>query len=67
MIGNILQGTNWIITWKKIEEYNMTSNIMETNKIKENDNLNVLFRKLNLLNRKENKKMGGNIYHSGII
>ena len=67
MIGNILQGTNWIITRKKIEEYNMASNITETNKIKENDNLNVLFRKLNLLNKKENKKMGGNIYHSGII
>jgi hypothetical protein len=57
LIGNLLQGTEWIIKIETIKEYNLQS---ET--IKENSDLNILYKKLT--NKEYNK--GATIY-DGII
>ena len=48
-IGNLLQGTKWIISIKTVNKYNINSDIINTDKIKDNDNLNILFKKLTKL------------------
>lgn len=63
-IGSLLQGTEWIIKIKTIQEYNITSEIINTEKIKNNDNLNILFKKLKNLNIKELTQKGGNFCDS---
>lgn len=59
-IGNLLQGTKWIISIKTVKTYNINSDIISTDKIKDNDDLNILFKKLTKL--KEQNQKGGNIY-----
>ena len=66
-IGNLLQGTKWIISIKTVNKYNINSDIINTGKIKDNDDLNVLFKKLTKLNIKEQYQKGGNIYDGGIL
>ena len=61
-IGNLLQGTKWIISIKTIKTYNINSDIINTDKIKDNDDLNILFKKLTKLNIKEQNQKGGNLY-----
>jgi hypothetical protein len=63
-IGSLLQGTEWIIKIKTIQEYNITCEIIHTEKIKNNDNLNILFKKLKNLNIKELNQKGGNFCDS---
>jgi hypothetical protein len=67
LIGNLLQGTKWIISIKTVYKYNINSDIINTDKIKDNDDLNILFKKLTKLNIKELNQKGGNVYDSGII
>ena len=67
IIGNLLQGTEWIIKINSIKNYDINSEIIKIDKIKENTDLNILFRKLTKLNNKEIKKQGGNVYKDGII
>ena len=64
IVGNLLNGTKWIIKKKYILKYNINSEIIKIEKIKNNDNLNILFKKLNKLNIKELNQKGGNIYES---
>lgn len=66
-IDNLLQGTKWIISIKTVNKYNINSDIINTNKIKDNDDLNILFKKLTKLNIKEQNQKGGNIYNGGIF
>jgi hypothetical protein len=67
IIGNLLQGTEWIIKINSIKNYDINSEIIKIDKIKENTDLNILFKKLTKLNNKEIKKQGGNVYKDGII
>ena len=66
-IGNLLQGTKWIISIKTVNKYNINSDIINTDKIKDNDDLNILFKKLTKLNIKEQNQKGGNIYNGGVF
>jgi len=66
-IGNLLKGTKWIILVKTIKTYNINSDIINTDKIKDNDDLNILFKKLTKLNIKEQNQKGGNLYNGGIF
>jgi hypothetical protein len=66
-IGNLLQGTKWIISIKTVNNYNINSDIIDTEKIKDNDDLNKLFNKLTKLNIKEQNHKGGNVYNGGIL
>jgi len=62
LIGNLLQGTEWIIKIETIKEYNLQSEIINIEKIKGNSDLDILYKKLT--NKESNK--GATIY-DGII
>ena len=66
-IGTLLQGTEWIIKIDSIKNSTINSIIKNIEKIKENNDLNKLFKKLVTLNNNESKKNGGNIYDGGLI
>ena len=66
-IGNLLHGTKWIISIKIVETYNITSQILNTEKMKGNNDLNKLFTKLTKLNMKEENQKGGNVYDGSIL
>lgn len=66
-IGTLLQGTKWIISIKTVKTYNINSQIINTEKMKENDDLNKLFTKLTKLNIKEENQKGGNVYDRSIL
>jgi hypothetical protein len=66
-IGTLLQGTKWIISIKTVKTYNINSQIINTEKMKENDDLNKLFTKLTKLNMKEENQKGGNVYDGSIL
>jgi hypothetical protein len=62
LISTLLNGTKWIIPIKTIQNYGVNSEITETKKIKDNNDLNKLFKKLNKLNIKELNQKGGNFW-----
>jgi len=66
-IGNLLLGTKWIISIKTVKTYNITSQILNTEKMEGNDVLNKLFTKLTKLNMKEENQKGGNVYDGSIL
>ena len=62
LIGTLLNGTKWIIPIKTIQNYNVHSEITESKKIKVNNDLNSLFKKLDKLNIKEIYQKGGDFW-----
>jgi hypothetical protein len=64
-IGQSLQNTEWIIEKKIIENYDINSIIIDTGKIKNHKNLNILHKKLQIIKKKENEKRGGAIFLRG--
>ena len=62
LIGTLLNGTKWIIPIKAIKNYNVQFEITEIEKIKANNDLNILFKKLNKLNIKELNQKGGDFW-----
>jgi len=62
LIGTLLNGTKWIIPIETIKNYNVDYEITETEKIKGNNILNVLYKKLNKMNIKILNQKGGNFW-----
>ena len=66
-IGNSLQGTEWIIEKSTIENYNINATIIDTGKIKNHKNLDILYKKLEIIKKKEDEKKGGGVFSRGYI
>jgi len=66
-IGNSLQGTKWIIEKSTIENYDINSIIIDTGKIKNHKNLDILYKKLEIIKKKEDEKKGGGVFSRGYI
>jgi hypothetical protein len=64
-IGNSLQGLEWIIEKKIIENYDLNTIIIESEKITKHTNLKLLYNKLEKIKIKEDKKKGGGIFNNG--
>ena len=62
LIGTLLNGTKWIISIETIKNYNVDYEITETEKIKSNNILNVLYKKLNKMNIKILNQKGGDFW-----
>ena len=65
LIGNSLQGTNWIIEKNAIEKYDINPIIIDTQKITKHTDVKLLHHKLEKIKRREDKQKGGGIYNNG--
>jgi hypothetical protein len=66
-IGNLLQGNEWIIEKSIIENYNINAIIIDTGKIRNHKNLDLLYKKLEIIKKKEDEKKGGGVFSRGYI
>ena len=66
-IGNLLQGNEWIIEKSIIENYDINAIIIDTGKIRNHKNLDILYKKLEIIKKKENEKKGGGVFSRGYI
>jgi hypothetical protein len=65
LIGNSLQGTNWIIEKSIIDNYDVNQIIISSEKITKHTDLKLLHNKLEKIKIKEDLKKGGGIYNNG--
>ena len=66
-IGNLLQGNEWIIEKSIIENYDINAIIIDTGKIRNHKNLDILYKKLEIIKKKEDEKKGGGVFSRGYI
>lgn len=64
-IGSPLQGLEWIIEKNTIQNYDINSIIIETEKITKHINLKLLHNNLEKIKKKDDKKKGGGIFNNG--